>query len=114
MFIRIKSLLSRRPVPAEKLLRQGAQILDLRTAEEFACGHAPGAINVPLQHIDRLAARLDKRKAIVICHRLDLYTTLIVTFLRQLGFRQVADGGHWTTLSRLVSKEQEQKKVKMH
>ncbi len=33
---------------AEELLDEGATYVDVRTVEEFADGHVPGAINVPL------------------------------------------------------------------
>ncbi len=36
------------------------RILDVRTAEEFAAGHVPGAINIPFQHAGRLDAAHDE------------------------------------------------------
>jgi rhodanese-related sulfurtransferase len=32
----------------EKALAEGAQLIDVRTEGEFATGHVPGAVNVPL------------------------------------------------------------------
>jgi rhodanese-related sulfurtransferase len=53
--------------------QRGAQaplLLDVRTADEFASGHVPGAINI---HVDELAARtgeLDaQREVVVYCER---------------------------------------------
>jgi len=47
---------------------QGAQWVDVRSASEFAAGHIPGAMNVPL---DQLDARLDDivkdRQVLVLC-----------------------------------------------
>jgi len=40
-------------------------VLDVRPAEEFAAGHIPGAISTPLADLDRVVARLLKRKEIV-------------------------------------------------
>jgi rhodanese-related sulfurtransferase/DNA-binding transcriptional ArsR family regulator len=40
-------------------------ILDVRPAEEFAAGHIPGALSVPLEHLDLTLARLPKRHEIV-------------------------------------------------
>lgn len=31
-------------------LQRGARYLDVRSREEFAAGHVPGAVNVPLRH----------------------------------------------------------------
>jgi rhodanese-related sulfurtransferase len=44
------------PVGADELARAGAVLLDVRDPAEYAAGHAPGAINVPLAE---LGARLD-------------------------------------------------------
>jgi rhodanese-related sulfurtransferase len=38
------------PQEAAKLLEDGALYLDVRSEPEFAEGHAPGALNVPLLH----------------------------------------------------------------
>jgi len=38
-----------------KLIERGVKVVDVRTAQEFAEGHVPGAINVPF---DQVAARL--------------------------------------------------------
>jgi len=34
--------------------REGAHIIDVRSAEEFAQGHVPGAINIPLDDVQKL------------------------------------------------------------
>lgn len=57
------------PVPASELLERAKQglvtVLDVRPAEEFAAGHVPGAINVPLEKLEGMLARLPKRKEVV-------------------------------------------------
>lgn len=57
------------PVPATELLELGKKglvtVLDVRPAEEFAAGHLPGAINVPLDRLESYLSRLPKRKEVV-------------------------------------------------
>ena len=57
------------PVPAGELLdraRRGlVTVLDVRPAEEFAAGHVPGAVNIPIDELARRLAELPKRKEIV-------------------------------------------------
>ena len=36
----------------EYLRTPGALLLDVRTPAEYRCGHIPGSINVPLQHLN--------------------------------------------------------------
>ena len=39
----------------EYLRRQNAKLLDVRTPSEYAQGHIPGSVNVPLRNIDEVA-----------------------------------------------------------
>ena len=56
----------------QRLMREGAQIVEVLPKEEFADEHLPGAINIPLRELDEgSAARLRKdRPIIVYCHDL--------------------------------------------
>jgi rhodanese-related sulfurtransferase/biotin operon repressor len=57
------------PVPARELLdraRKGlVTVLDVRPPEEFAAGHVPGAINIPVHELERRLAEVPKRKEVV-------------------------------------------------
>jgi rhodanese-related sulfurtransferase/DNA-binding transcriptional ArsR family regulator len=57
------------PVPRDELverLRDGCvTLLDVRPEDEFALGHLPGALNVPLAELDRRLAELPKHREIV-------------------------------------------------
>ena len=62
-----------RPIDADqvgKLVADGAQLVEVLPAEEFAEEHLPRAINIPLKELDREAAAiLDRhRPVIVYCH----------------------------------------------
>lgn len=57
------------PIPATELLARAKKglvtVLDVRPAEEYAAGHVPGAINVPLDKLEGFLSRLPKRREIV-------------------------------------------------
>jgi rhodanese-related sulfurtransferase/DNA-binding transcriptional ArsR family regulator len=57
------------PVPATELLERAKKglvtVLDVRPAEEYAAGHIPGALNVPLDKLESVLGRLPKRKEVV-------------------------------------------------
>jgi len=57
------------PVPREELLRRARQglvtVLDVRPEEEYAAGHLPGAINVPLVALRERLDQLDPDQEVV-------------------------------------------------
>jgi rhodanese-related sulfurtransferase len=54
----------------QKLLEQGAQLVDVLGEDEYEQDHLPGAINIPLKKLDAtIAARLDRdRPVLVYCN----------------------------------------------
>lgn len=66
-FLSVKDSLE--PVPREELLertRQGrVTVLDVRPPEEFAAGHVPGAVNVPLSELEAHLQDLDSAQEVV-------------------------------------------------
>lgn len=57
------------PVPARELLdraRKGlVTVLDVRPPEEFAAGHVPGAINIPVHELEKRIKELPKRREVI-------------------------------------------------
>jgi ArsR family transcriptional regulator len=71
-------------------------VLDVRPADEFAVGHVPGAINVPLGELEARLAELDPGQEVVAYCR-GAYCVLsfeAVAMLRRRGFtvRRLEDG----------------------
>ncbi len=88
------------PVSRKELMRRLKQgdvtLLDVRPEDEFALGHLPGAVNIPLKELKRRLAELPKRREIVAYCR-GPYCVLsfeAVAALRSRGFkvRRLADG----------------------
>ncbi len=53
-----------------QLLAEGAQLVEVLPAAEYAEAHLPGAVNLPLKQLTReTSARLDRaRPVLVYCH----------------------------------------------
>jgi rhodanese-related sulfurtransferase/DNA-binding HxlR family transcriptional regulator len=88
------------PVSREQLLERSRDglvtVLDVRPADEFALGHLPGAINIPLRDLEVRLAELDPSQEIVAYCR-GAYCVLsfeAVAALRVRGFkvRRLEDG----------------------
>jgi rhodanese-related sulfurtransferase/DNA-binding transcriptional ArsR family regulator len=73
----------------EKLHAGAVTVLDVRPPDEFALGHLPGAVNVPLRELEARLAELDRAQEIVAYCR-GPYCVLsyeAVAALRARGFR---------------------------
>src|SRR5262245_38095498 len=46
---------------ARKLVAAGARLLDVRSPGEYAGGHLPGAVNIPVDEIERRLAEVGPR-----------------------------------------------------
>ncbi len=88
------------PVSTDELLQRvregGITVLDVRPPEEFAAGHLPNAINIPLKELKRRLGELPRDQEVVAYCR-GPYCILAyeaVAELRRLGFtaRRLEDG----------------------
>jgi ArsR family transcriptional regulator len=88
------------PVSREELLARSRDglvtVLDVRPADEFALGHVPGAVNIPLSQLEARLAELDPGQEVVAYCR-GAYCVLsfeAVAALRARGFkaRRLVDG----------------------
>lgn len=55
---------------ARRLVAQGVKVVDVRTPEEFAAGHVPGAVNIPFDQVGARHAEIGPPSAPVLlyCH----------------------------------------------
>jgi phage shock protein E len=79
---------------ARKLVQSGARLVDVRTPGEFATGHIPGAINIPVQQLDARMAELEpKDSAVVLYCRSGQRSGNAARALKRAGFELVHDLG---------------------
>lgn len=94
----VLSLLKRRgdtsPEEARRLVEEGALLLDVRTEGEFASGHLPNAMNVPLHELGSKLAKLgDKDRSVVVYCLSGTRSTAAARTLRGAGFSKVRNLG---------------------
>ena len=79
---------------AQLILEGGALLLDVRQDDEFALGHAPGAVHIALAELPDQLDRLDKNRRIVCTCRSGGRSTRASEFLLSHGFDVVnLEGG---------------------
>ena len=88
------------PVPARELLERARKglvtVLDVRPPEEFAQGHVPGAVNIPVHELEKRLAELPKRREVVAYCRgpycLMSYDAVVLLRKKGLKARRLEDG----------------------
>lgn len=88
----------------DKLIANGATILDVRTGAEYSTGHISGSVNIPLSSLHSNNIPLDTSKTYITCCSHGLRSVKAVTLLKERGFKKVYNGGAWADLERLIKK----------
>ncbi len=70
-----------------------AQLVDVRTPQEFAQGALPGSVNIPLQVINGSYKNLDKTKPVIVFCRSGARSAQAQSFLQREGFGSVHNLG---------------------
>ena len=77
---------------AKTLAAGGAKVVDVRTAEEFASGHVPGAINIPYDEIARRASEIGPPSTQVVLYcRTGRRSAIAVEALQRAGYDKLYD-----------------------
>ena len=82
-------------------MREGAVVIDLRTAYEYDQGHVPRSLNIP---IDRIRANIDRirglNKPVILCCSSGSHCWEAAGILRDAGITRVINGGNWQSVLR--------------
>jgi rhodanese-related sulfurtransferase len=90
------------PAELSRLIEAGQPdhlVVDVRTPEEYAAGHIPTAINIPVTEIGEKPPAVDKAEQIVVYCRSGARSAKAKAILEGLGFTGVTDFGglsRWT------------------
>lgn len=88
----------------EKIIQDGAFLVDVRTPQEFISGSVKGAVNIPLDTLPaRLQAFKNKQNIIVFC-RSGNRSGQAKSILEKNSFTNVTNGGTWQNVKQFVKK----------
>lgn len=85
--------LIRKQLPS--LLSDGAVIIDVRSAAEYASGASKQSINIPLDELERRADKLSSEKPIILCCASGTRSGIAAGILKRKGFKKVLNAGPW-------------------
>jgi phage shock protein E len=83
-----------------RLLAEGAAVVDVRSAAEFARGHHPGSLNVPLAELANAPPAVDPSRWVIVCCASGTRSAIAKGILRKRGFEKVINGGSWVNVAR--------------
>ncbi|MDQ3693292.1 MAG: rhodanese-like domain-containing protein [Chloroflexota bacterium] len=80
---------------AEAYQTGSARFVDVREPEEWAAGHIPGALHIPLAELAARAAEIPRGEPIILVCRVGGRSHLATEYLRGLGYDRAVnfDGG---------------------
>ena len=61
----LKNLFGGTSVDFKELVKNGAQIIDVRTPAEYNGGHIKGSKNIPLQSLNQNLGKINKNKPVI-------------------------------------------------
>ncbi len=86
----------------QKLIQDGAALIDVRTPKEFAGGSVDGAINIPLSDVESRLGEFKGKKNIVVFCRSGNRSGKAMQILQSNGFDNVMNGGSWKAVKEIV------------
>ena len=81
-----------------ELKTNGAQIIDVRSPQEFAGGHIKGSINIPLNELQSKMNKIKKDKPVITCCASGMRSASARGVLKSNGYQEVYNGGGWASL----------------
>lgn len=86
---------------ARQKARDGALVLDVRSADEYAGGHFQDALNIPVQELDGRVKELgDTGRSIVVYCAAGVRAARAKSILQKAGFQDVVNAGGLSDLQR--------------
>lgn len=84
-------------------IKQGANLVDVRTENEFAAGSVKGAVNIPLDQLQNQLSKLKDKEPIVVFCRSGARSNQAKNLLKQHNFCNVIDGGSWKDVKEIAN-----------
>jgi phage shock protein E len=89
---------------AMEYLKNGALVIDVRSAAEFKSGHLPEALNLPLEQIETLLPRSvkDKKQVLLLHCQSGMRSGVAKARLKALGYVNVFNLGSYARAAHIV------------
>lgn len=86
----------------QKLIEDGAYLVDVRTIEEYNESYVKGSINIPLDSIEDNINSFKNKKHIVVFCRSGNRSQAAKEFLEKNGIQNITNGGSWLDILKIT------------
>jgi phage shock protein E len=83
------------------MIKDGAQVIDVRSRGEFVSGHLKGSVNIPLQELPNQLKKIKKETPVIVCCASGVRSNSAKNLLKSEGFI-VYNGGSWSRLEQMI------------
>lgn len=97
-----KKIFGIKSVDYKNLIKNGAQIIDVRTEAEFENKHLRQSKNIPLQNLRNSLTKIDKSKPVILVCASGVRSSSAKTILKDAGY-DAYNGGSWSGLEKKIS-----------
>lgn len=86
----------------QSIIKEGAFLVDVRSAGEFAQGHVKGSENIPLDDLTRQISKFKGKPHVIVFCRSGNRSRAAKSILEENGIKNVINGGTWQQVALLV------------
>jgi rhodanese-related sulfurtransferase len=104
MFGLFNSLFGNASNPEVEQVIRSAYLVDVRTPAEYASGHVPGSVNIPLDQLQNKISELKNKEPIVVFCQSGNRSSMAKQILEQHGIQKVYNGGSWMQVHAMLHK----------
>ena len=87
----------------EILSTSTANLVDVRTNEEFIGGSIEGSINIPMSEVEKNLEKLKSLQPLVVFCKSGYRSGQVLSYLQNKGCESVWNGGGWVDLKHFIS-----------
>jgi phage shock protein E len=80
------------------LRKKNATLVDVRSSQEYAGGHAPHTLNIPLPELSTRINEIPKSAPVVVCCASGARSGIAKAILKKQGYSEVYNIGTWTKM----------------
>jgi rhodanese-related sulfurtransferase len=85
-----------------KLIKEGALLVDVRSASEFAGGSVKNAINIPLNTLEQNLSKFKNKKSVIVFCQSGGRSAQAASILKRNNIENVVNGGGWRSVAQVV------------